>query len=137
MITPHQLAKSGTEHGEQMAVMCWTNLADQKLRFPELRWLYAIPNAGARGNHVAASHLKAEGVKAGVSDLCLPVRNAYASGLYIEMKRADGKMNDVSSDQKEFGRFVISQGFEWRVAFGWIEAVNIIQAYLLPDAAKR
>ena len=136
-MTPEQLAKSGTEHAEQMALFCWA--AQQFGRFPELRWLHAIPNAGARGNKVAAAQLKAEGVKAGVADTFLPVgrwhgeanpSKTYYAGLYIELKKANGVPSDVSKEQIEFAKFVTSQSFAWAVAFGYKEASHLIEAYL-------
>lgn len=129
-MTPEQLAKSGTEHAEQMALFCWAGQGEQQARFPALRWLHAIPNAGARGNKVAASQLKAEGVKAGVADVFLPVTSPYWAGLYIELKRAKGVPSDVSQEQIEFAKHVTKQSYQWQVAFGYLEAVAIIEAYL-------
>lgn len=157
-MNPEQLAKSGTEHAEQMALFCWANKArywgfdaannmrcysgDSMLldaqftqEWPCLDWLHAIPNAGARGNKVAASQLKAEGVKAGVADVFLPYyvdfrTGRFTCGLYIELKRANGVPSDVSKEQIEFAKFVTSQGYAWRVAFGWREAARLIQQYV-------
>lgn len=127
-ITPEYLARSGTEHGEQMAVFCWASL--NRERFPVLRWMFAIPNGGGRGMAQGAA-FKAEGVKAGVSDICLPVPNREGSnGLFIEMKRADGKQGDVKKEQTDFIVFVRSQGYRAEVAFGWQQAVKIIEEYL-------
>jgi len=163
-MNPEQLAKSGTEHAEQMALFCWVNMARnfgfkvaddmeayrdlktfldnrtmaEQMPVPELQWLHAIPNAGARGNKVAASQLKAEGVKAGVADCFLPVKRQYSqighnyvhSGLYIEMKRANGRPSDVTKEQTDFMLFVESQGFIWNVAFGWRMAADMLERYL-------
>lgn len=135
MITPEMLAKSGTEHGEQCALFCWAGLPEQQARFPALRWLHAIPNAGARGNKVAASQLKAEGVKAGVADVFLPYyvdfrTGRFTCGLYVELKRATGVPSDVSKEQIQFAKFVTSQNYAWFVAFGWREAAQLIQQYV-------
>lgn len=151
-MTPEQLARSGTEHAEQMALFAWANFAARfgfeyanKWQVPhevaafipalELNWLHAIPNAGARGNKIAAAQLKAEGVKAGVADVFLPVYmddryGNYRCGLYIELKRANGVPSDVSKEQIEFARFVRSQGYDWYAAFGWREAAHVIESYL-------
>ena len=72
-----------SEHEHQKAVIEWAEVKSGQ--YPELRLLYAIPNGGHRHKAVAAK-LKAEGVKPGVPDLCLPVRRGEYSGLYIEMK---------------------------------------------------
>lgn len=155
-MNPEQLAKSGTEHAEQMALFCWAAKAQfagfaeansmssydapfdptdrTPLRpVPGLRFLHAIPNAGARGNKVAASQLKAEGVKAGVADILLPMTRQFpvmAAGLYVEMKREKGNASDVSNEQIEFAKFVTSQGYAWYPAFGWREAARIIESYI-------
>jgi hypothetical protein len=156
-MNPEQLAKSGTEHANQMALFCWANMAMRygfptaddmasyaggpltqplaHFHYPSLKWLHAIPNAGARGNKIAAAQLKAEGVKAGVADIFLPVpvnsRPYRYAGLYIELKRLDGKPSDVSAEQKEFGEFVQYVGYQWHVCFGWRAAATRIRDYLL------
>ena len=166
VITPEYLARSGTEHGEQTALFCWANMAHQQgfaiandmgsygkaMRFdidnpavPELRWLFAVPNGGGRGM-VQGTALKAEGVKAGVSDVCLPVpkwapdkygepRPVYF-GLFIEMKRADGKVTDVKKNQHDFIDFVKAQGYFADVAFGWKQAVQIVEWYLTQEPSN-
>lgn len=138
LITPEYCARSGTEHGEQMAVFCWAS--KQMQRFPVLRWMYAIPNGGGRSAAQGAM-LKAEGVKGGVADICLPVpclsgtTNEYGqhlqyAGLYIEMKKATGIVSDVKPEQLAFAAFVVGQGYMWEVCYGWVEAVTAIQSYL-------
>lgn len=122
-----KLAKGGSEHGQQMAVFQWA--AFNRERYPVLRWLYAIPNGGGRSAAQGAA-LKAEGVKSGVSDLCLPVARGQYHGLYIEMKKEHGIPSDVSSNQKEFIAFVQAEGYCAGVAFGWLKAVLILEGYL-------
>jgi hypothetical protein len=150
VITPEYLARSGTEHGEQVALFCWANKALWQgfavandmgsygvppatpiatPALPALRWLYAIPNGGGRGM-VQGTALKAEGVKSGVSDVCLPVPAHCYHGLYIEMKRVGGKPSDVKPEQREFIDFVKGNGYAAEVAFGWKQAAQIIQWYL-------
>ena len=71
---------------EQAALISWAEAYERI--YPELALLYHIPNGGKRDRIVAAK-LKAQGVKPGVPDLCLPVPRGKYHGLYIEMK--DGK----------------------------------------------
>jgi hypothetical protein len=138
MITPETLARSGSEHGEQAALFCWASLAEQQTRFPMLKWMHAIPGGGSRGDTaqsraIRGGQLKAEGVKAGVADIFLPVSiyGLYGRyGLYIEMKRKNGKPGDVSKEQTDFGMFVKSQGYQWHVCFGWLDASKRIEQYL-------
>lgn len=99
---------------------------------PELEWVYAIPNGGSRGDtartaQIVGGKLKAEGVKAGVSDICVPIRRGAWPGLYIEMKKPGGK---VSTEQKAFGAFVKSQGYGFVVCYSWTEARDVLTQYL-------
>ena len=77
-------------------------------RWPELRLLHAIPNGGKRDIRTAAM-LKAEGVKPGVPDICLPVPRGGKHGLYIELKRRKG--GTVSKAQEAWIRALMAQGF--------------------------
>ena len=124
MITPEQLAKSGTEQGHQSALFCWAAMNLDK--YPELKWMHAIPNGGYR-NKIEAARLKAAGVKAGVSDIFLPVSRGAYHGCYIEMKRPGEK---ASIKQLEFGGYVRSKGYFFSVCDHWEKAVEEIKAYL-------
>jgi hypothetical protein len=77
-----------SEHAEQAALFRWAEFA--RSRLPELALLHAIPNGGHR-HKATAARLKAEGVKRGVPDVCLPVPRGGAHGLYIELKTERGK----------------------------------------------
>ena len=55
------------EHVEQVVLFEWARL--QAAKYPMLKTMFAIPNGGKRGSATAAK-LKAEGVKAGVCDVC-------------------------------------------------------------------
>ena len=85
-----------TEHDEQVAVFEWAELMAE--RYPALNLLYAVPN-GARTSMSVAKRLKAEGLRRGVPDICLPVSSHYDEydqtyhALYIEMKRPGGKVS--------------------------------------------
>ena len=138
-MTPETLAKSGTEAAHQTALFAWAAL--QVKRWPELRWLHHIPNGGSRGDDaksraIRGSQMKAQGVRTGVADVCLPVRRGGWSGLYIEMKKPSEKpvkatsKGGVSDDQAEFGAFVQSQGFGWIVCYSWEEAAEVLTQYL-------
>ncbi len=130
MITPEQLAKSGTEDGAQAALFCWAATARQT--YPELRYMFAIPNGGMR-NIIVASKMKATGVKKGVPDICLPVKRGNYSGLFVELKRPEsvGKREGITSDEQiDFMIFLQSQGFLCIVCVGWEMARDAISAYL-------
>src|SRR5258705_2513503 len=95
MITPADLAKSGTEHGAQAVIFCWAALNLQK--YPELKWLFAVPNGGARDKRTGAS-LKAEGVKPGIPDMCLLVKRGQYAALWIELKVGKNKASEKQNE---------------------------------------
>jgi len=127
LLTPEILAAKGDEHGEQMAVFQWCAFNHE--RYPVLRRMFAIPNGGGRSAR-EGGRLKAEGVKRGVCDIMLPVPSGSYHGLFIEMKRRNGVPSNVNKDQKDFIEFVKSQGYCAEVAFGWEQAVRILESYL-------
>lgn len=128
-LLPEDLAKSGTEHGHQSALFFWTKI--HAAQYPQLEWLYAIPNGGGR-SPAEGARLKAEGVKGGVADICLPVRSWSRQyvGLYIEMKKPTGTPSSVSEDQYRFGASVWSRDYYWVVCFTWEQAVEVLEWYL-------
>ena len=87
-----------SEDTEQINVVSWANWNVN--RYPELKWLHHVPNGGSR-NKQEAVKLKQMGVKAGVSDLCLPYPKGLYCGLYIEMKFGD---NRQQTTQKELSK---------------------------------
>lgn len=118
-------ARYPTEAAEQMLVFQWAEWMRGK--WPELERLYHCPNGGSR-NPVEAARLKAQGVKAGVPDLFLPVPRGGYHGLYIEMKRQKG--GRVSDDQKDWIAFLTAQGYRTAVCKGAEEAIDELKSYL-------
>lgn len=115
-----------TEAQHQTMVFRWSQLPAVRQRYPELKLLHHIPNGGKR-DPVEAKHLKQQGVKSGVPDLCLPVaRNGY-HGLYIEMKTEVGR---VSDNQRWWLRELTEQQYLAVVCYGWKEAVECLTDYL-------
>ena len=112
------------EHLQQVHLMAWADAYTHE--HPELRWLFAIPNGGARNVRVA-SKLKMEGVKSGVWDLFLPVPRGKYHGFFIEMKW--GK-NKLTPNQAEFGEFVNGMGYLTAVCYDWNDAADKIECYL-------
>jgi hypothetical protein len=126
------------EHDEQVAVVMWALLKESV--WPELWLLYAIPNGAKLVHRVnkqgvryspEAEKLKAEGLKPGVPDLCLPVARGTYHGLYIEMKRPGGR---VSDDQNQWLRRLVEEGYCARVAFGADKAIEVLEWYLGQNA---
>lgn len=113
-----------SEDTEQMAVIQWA-LYNQN-RYPELKWLHHCPNGGSR-NSLEAIKLKQMGVKAGVSDLCLPYPCGIYCGLYIEMKYGD---NRHTARQKEFLKDMQEAGHFVATCYSAEEAVKVIEEYV-------
>ena len=72
-----------SEDTEQINVVSWAGW--NMSRYPELKWLFHVPNGGSR-NKQEAVKFKQMGVKAGVSDLHLPYPKGSYCGLFVEMK---------------------------------------------------
>lgn len=113
------------EHVEQCWLMQWCRA--QSGLYPVLNLIYAIPNAAKRTPAVAA-YMKAEGMKAGVPDLCLPVSRHGFHGLYIEMKRRKGGV--VSKHQENWLEWLRKQGYRAEVCEGWEMARDVILEYV-------
>ncbi len=96
---------------------------------PELCWLHAVPNGATTGKREGA-RLKAEGLKAGVPDLCLPVARAGYHGLYVELKRQNGCESDLSDEQKKWLRGLVENGYYACWCRGYEQALETILAYL-------
>lgn len=126
--TPLELARSGTEAAHQTALFAWAALPEQQAKYPELNLLFHIPNGGSRDKR-EAGQLKAQGVKAGVPDLCLPVPSSKLSkhGLYIEMKV---KPNKPSNEQEKWFEDLRAQGYAVFCCYSWAEAAGYILFYL-------
>lgn len=135
VITPQQLAKSGTEHGEQRAL------------FSELRqWskaiydmTFAIPNGGSRGDNarsraIRGLAMKAEGVKPGVPDVMVAWPYGGYAGLFVEMKRPADKEKDrkagvLGKSQEPWHDRLRERGYAVAVAYSWDEALALIKRY--------
>jgi hypothetical protein len=155
-MTPWELA-SKSEHSHQRALFAWTNCAaqygftvaddirgyDMKTRgdiripgyepVPELARLFAIHNQG-HGDAIRGGKAKAEGVKAGVPDIMLPVPSwnypgqIRYCGLFIELKRP--KVGVTSEKQSDWLDYLNEAGYRCHVCYGWCEAADAIRDYL-------
>jgi hypothetical protein len=158
--------KTKTEHAEQTALFMWAamgyryglqiandsdaysvknyaegfsiRLGGDAYALPQLKWLHAIHNQG-HGDKVRGSIAKAEGVKAGVFDIFLPVptskRNIiqvngwfHYHGLYIELKRKGA--GKPSQEQLDFLADMRQAGYSAYICHGWEAARDCILEYL-------
>lgn len=113
-----------SEHVE--AVVFMRAVRGAEAQWPELRWLFAVPNGGWRAKRTAGQ-LKAEGVKAGVPDYLLPVGRGGYVGLAIELKTATGR---PSPEQRAWLAHLEGQGWQVAVARGWEEAWDVVRDYM-------
>lgn len=159
--SPWERTKSGSEFGEQSALFIWATMAQnfgvtaannpasysQKGfaqtsleahgdAVPELQWLFAVKNQG-HGDAIRGGQSRAEGVKAGVSDIFFPLpRNVTVSpgmvrsyaGLFIEMKREKGGIR--SQPQIDFTAYANQVGYRAVFCEGWQAAAVELLRYL-------
>lgn len=88
--------------------------------------MYHVPNEGKRSK-IAGARLKAQGLKSGVPDVCLPTAHGGYIGLYIEMKV---KPNKPTENQKQWLRKLREQGHLTAVCYSWEEAKQLIEQYI-------
>lgn len=115
-----------TEHEEQVALFAWA--AANEGAHPELAMLHATPNGGYRPMTTAVM-LKAEGVKAGVPDILLPIPRGQWHSLWLELKRADHS-NGPTKEQQEWIKQLRHYGNMALVCYGADEAIAAIESYL-------
>ena len=115
-------ARIPLETEEQQALFQWVRY--QLKQYPELELLYHISNEGRRNPRRA----KAEGIKAGVPDLCLPVPRGKNHGAYIEMKRRKG--GRITPQQIAWMERLQQQGYAVACCNGWESAAKFLLEYL-------
>ena len=115
-----------TEAQHQAALIKWSQLPQVREKYPELKLLHHIPNGGKRDS-IEAKHLKIQGVKSGVPDLCLPVARKNYHGLYIELKTETGRPSD---NQKWWIEQLNGQRYKAVICHGWEEAKQCLINYL-------
>ena len=184
--TPDEMAAVGREYSHQTALMAWAAMARgfgiknandprsynqpgflkaQLAAVPlgaqawqpveALTWLHSIKNQG-HGDKIRGANSRAEGLRAGVFDLFLPIVTSfdspptfdcnwiktatkfYIAGLYIEMKtpeRKREKNEGASDEQMTFQRHARSEGYAAELAHSWTEARDLLLRYLKLDIA--
>ena len=120
---------NSVEHNEQAALFRWAAMMERK--HPELALMYAIPNAARRSPRQGA-WMKAEGMRAGVPDVHLPVPVPGFAGLWIEMKA--GK-NKPTPEQRKRMEALEAHGHLCVVCYCWLDAAAVVEKYLGRAAA--
>lgn len=119
-------AKSIDREGQEQAAL----MTELRICMPDVADLiFHVPNGGHRVKAVAAK-LKAQGVKAGIPDLVLPMARGGFFGLYIEFKATPPNDAAISSSQHERIRKLNAQGYLAVVCRGHFDTVEQIRAYL-------
>jgi hypothetical protein len=124
-------SRTGTEDMHQMELIRWAKKAVIG-GIEVAEYLFHIPNGGKR-SIATAKRLKAMGVKAGVSDLFLPVPRGGYPGLWIELKAEGGRTSEEQDDWLEKMRV---QGYRVAVCVGWLAAKELITEYLHANSKK-
>lgn len=109
-----------SEHETQRAYFQWARL------HKEARRAFAIPNGGARSK-ATAGRLKAEGVRAGVLDVFLPLPRGECAGMWVEFKHGYNKPTDLQ--EAEIGALV-EAGYAVLICWGAIAAIEMTETYL-------
>lgn len=118
------------ESDEQAAVVSWAALMSGQ--YPELELLYAIPNGAHLYGDIKKrarqmSHLKKQGLRPGMPDLCLPVARHGYHALYVEMKNG---ANKPSEKQEDILNLLAEAGNLAVVCWSAEEAIQTIVEYL-------
>jgi hypothetical protein len=117
------------EHEQQCLLFQWA--AENEATYPELRWMFAVPNWIGTRTKKHGARLKAEGRKPGVLDIWMPVKRGTFPGLVIEMKAGN---NRPTAEQRKWIEHLKAQGWCVLVAWSSDAAIQWIIAYL---AGKR
>lgn len=134
------MARNLVEHEHQKALVAWawqTKIPpgpDVEEGATLGAYLFAIPNGGGRSK-AEAGRLKAEGVKAGVSDLFLPLQRQGCAGLWLELKAPKKK---PTPDQRAWLVRMARAGYraEWRD--DWLAAAVVLADYIgVPAPVRR
>ena len=119
------------EHNIQVNCVKWFRL--QYRSYSSL--LFAIPNGGFRGK-ATAGKLKAEGVVAGVADLCLAIPRGGYGALYIEMKKRGCYQRPVQKEWQEICERVGNKYVVCRTIEEFMREINSYMALPLKQFPK-
>ena len=114
------------EHQIQSSFITWAQTQVMTGKYPELALVFAIPN-GMPVSKRTRGRFVAEGLMQGVSDLFLPVARGGFHGMFIELKKQNGR---VSPEQKAFIAAVQQQGYYAKVVYGLDEIISTVLEYL-------
>lgn len=120
-----------SEFLHQCSLFEWARL--QHHIYPGLDLLEGSMN-GVRLTPAQAGKAKAAGMLKGSHDVKLPVARGPYIGLSIELKY---KKNKPTAEQLDYGERMHAQGHKVAYCWDWVEARDIIIAYLALPAGER
>ncbi|MDI5886077.1 VRR-NUC domain-containing protein [Cobetia amphilecti] len=128
---PARGSRIDREGHEQMVLMRWLN--GERRRGKAVGVLledvtYHVPNGGQRNKKTAAD-LKAQGVRAGVSDLVIASARGGWHGLYLEFKATPPHDAALAGSQREWLARMEERGYLAVLAKGVEEAKAVLIAY--------
>lgn len=119
------------EGSEQKALISW--LHGEWHRGSEVGQAYPVtfhvPNGGARHKRTAGE-LKAQGVKAGVSDLVVMEARGGLFGLYLELKATPPRNASLATSQRDWLALADERGYGAVLAQGLEEARQVLREYM-------
>jgi len=122
---PNKPREGLSELQHQIRVVKWFDSACHTWGLLPLH-LFHIPNGGSR-QIVESVNLKRSGVRPGIPDLFLATPRGQFKGMFIEMKKEDGR---IEPDQHAALDAFEAQGYRSVVAFTHDEAIRKISVYL-------
>ena len=115
-----------SEATDQMAL--FDLLETARGRYPLLGYAFHVPN-GEKRDDATAAKLARMGVRRGVPDVILPIRDKLGvfAGLAIELKTARGR---TSPEQEEWLIMLHVQGWKTEVCREWTDAARLLLAWV-------
>lgn len=108
---------SPSEHDWQVALLEYLSMLRKNL------YCFAIPNAGQR-SFQAARRMKAEGLRAGVADVCVMMGNGGT--VWLELKSKKGRSTD---EQKGFSAICKALEHNYAVVHSFDEALEALRKF--------
>lgn len=115
-----------TEHALQCALLEYLSLTARM----GIYW-FSVPNAGKRSPGTAA-WFSAEGLRAGVADLCFMLPNGKCA--WLELKRS--RKHKQTMEQFAFSEICAKLGHPYAVAHSFDEAVTILRQWEVVPSPK-
>lgn len=118
--------RESPEYLEQKALFQWIRNPATLRKYPSLKLAHCSLN-GVKLSRAQAGKASATGMLAGVFDVRVPAARGGYHGLELEMKAGD---NTPTTKQLEWGSGMEAEGYKVAFAWSWVEAKEIIEAYL-------